>query len=557
MNKTIPWDTNETGGIGPYSADEYIELIRAFHGFPAPGLIIGGFMVQAARRRITADVLFNAVCETSRCLPDVIQLLTPCTVGNGWLRIYSLDIYALSLYDKETGRGVRVSVDPKKLANYPETEAWFLKKKPKKEQDSQKLRQEMIAAGEDPLSVTSVIVDPRHLVRRKKGDMVVCPLCGDVYPAADGAVCRGCRGESPYLAAPSTSVPAAKDEGPELLSVPVVDAVGKKIVHDMTRIVPDVSKGPAFVRDQVISSGDVCRLQSMGRRTVYVSGGKDPGPEWVHEDEAAEAFARGMAGDGTETGGPPSEGKVNIRARQKGLFIADVDRLEAFNLVPNVMAASRRSFGVVREGSTVAGTRAIPLYLAREHFERALSVLESGPIFSVLPLRRARVGVLVTGTEIVQGLIEDRFEPVVRTKVVEYGSDVAAVRIVPDEREAVAEGVGEMIREGCDLIITTAGLSVDPDDVTRKGLQDAGLTDDMYGIPVLPGAMSLVGMIGDVEVLGVPACALFYKTTAFDLLLPRVLAGLRITRADLAGLSHGGLCHNCKFCTYPKCSFGA
>ena len=557
MQKDSPSGADAPSCIGPYSVDEYIEVIRTFHGFPAPGLVVGGFMVQAARRHIPDGVLFDAVCETAWCLPDAIQLLTPCTVGNGWLKIYPLGVYALALYDKETGEGVRVSVDPKKLGPYPETEIWFLKKKPKRHQDSNRLMEEIKAAGEDTLSVTAVYLDPRHMARRSKGEVAVCPLCGDAYPARDGAACRGCRGESPYLATPHPSDISPGDEGPTLFSVPVEDAPGKRIVHDMTRIVPGVSKGPAFVRDQVISSGDVCRLQSMGRRTVYVSGGDDPGPEWIHEDEAALSFARAMVGDGVEPEGPPSEGKVNIRARRSGLFVVDVDRLGAFNLVPNVMAASRRSYGVVGEGGIVAGTRAIPLYLALEHFEQAMSVLDPGPIFLVRSLRRARVGVLVTGTEIAQGLIEDRFEPVVTAKVVEYGSEVVSSRVVPDERKAVADGVKAMIQEGCDLIVTTAGLSVDPDDLTRKGLLDAGLSDYFYGMPVLPGAMSLVGVIGDVEVVGVPACALFHKTTAFDLLLPRILAGITVTRHDLASLSHGGLCHNCKFCTYPKCSFGA
>jgi len=557
MQKDSPSGADAPSCIGPYSVDEYIEVIRTFHGFPAPGLVVGGFMVQAARRHIPDGVLFDAVCETAWCLPDAIQLLTPCTVGNGWLKIYPLGVYALALYDKETGEGVRVSVDPKKLGPYPETEIWFLKKKPKRHQDSNRLMEEIKAAGEDTLSVTAVYLDPRHMARRSKGEVAVCPLCGDAYPARDGAACRGCRGESPYLAPPRTLDARPGGDGPGLFSVPVEDAVGRAVVHDMTRIVPGVSKGPAFVRDQVITAGDVCRLQSMGRRAVYVSGEEAPGPEWVHEDEAALAFARAMAGDGTEATGPPSEGKVNIRALKSGLFVADAVRLQSFNLVPDVMAASRRSFGVVGEGSIVAGTRAIPLYLARERFDRALSVLGAGPVFSVLPLRQARVGVLVTGTEIVQGLIEDRFEPVVTAKVMEFGSEVVESRIVPDEREAVADGVRGLIDTGCDLIVTTAGLSVDPDDVTRLGLLDAGLTDGVYGMPVLPGAMSLVGRIGSVDVLGVPACALFHKTTAFDLLLPRILAGLRPGRSDLANLSHGGLCHNCKFCTYPKCSFGA
>jgi formylmethanofuran dehydrogenase subunit E len=114
--------------------------------------------------------------------------------------------------------------------------------------------------------------------------------------------------------------------------------------------------------------------------------------------------------------------------------------------------------------------------------------------------------------------------------------------------------------QGCDLLVTTAGLSVDPGDVTRPGLVDAGLKDALHGMPVLPGAMTLVGRLDhhgeNVPVLGVPACALFHKTTSLDLLLPRLLAGLEITRRDLADMAEGGYCLSCKSCTFPKCPFG-
>ena len=154
------------------------------------------------------------------------------------------------------------------------------------------------------------------------------------------------------------------------------------------------------------------------------------------------------------------------------------------------MCASRQSHLVVEAGKAVAGCRAIPLYLPRKVFDAALAFLAEGPIVAVRPLRRTRAGVLITGTEVVSGLIEDKFEPVVRAKVEALGGTVAAVEKVPDDRAAVAAGVARLLAAGVDLIVTTAGLSVDPDDVTRLGLDDAGLTEAVYGVPVLPGAMN-------------------------------------------------------------------
>jgi formylmethanofuran dehydrogenase subunit E len=339
--------------------------------------------------------------------------------------------------------------------------------------------------------------------------------------------------------------------------VPVAEAVGRTALHDMTHIIPGESKGPAILHGQEIQAGDLCRLHQMGRYNIFVADDRADLQHWVHEDEAALAFAKALAGPGVSFAGPAREGKINLRAERDGLLLVNRERLLQFNLVEGVMSAGRRGFQVVREGQTIAGTRAIPLYIPRQDFFKALAVLEAGPVFEVRPLRRASVGVLVTGTEIFRGLIQDKFAPIIQTKVEQLGSRVMGVIIAPDEREAIRQGVVDLVAKGIDLLVTTAGLSVDPDDVTRQGLLDAGAADLLYGAPILPGAMTLLAHIGDVQVIGVPACALYFKQTSFDLLLPRLLAGLTITRRDLAATGHGAICLECPTCTFPKCGFGA
>jgi formylmethanofuran dehydrogenase subunit E len=337
--------------------------------------------------------------------------------------------------------------------------------------------------------------------------------------------------------------------------VPVAEAVGRKALHDMTRIEPGTSKGAEFLAGQTITAGDVCRLQQMGRNTVYVQDENLPEGEFVHENDAALSFAARMAGEGIRCSGTPREGKIDFHAARSGLLLVDLDALERFNLTPNVMCATRQHCALVEEGRLVGGTRAIPLFLTRKNFSQALAALGENPLLSIAPLRQARIGVLVTGTEVFQGLIEDRFAPIIRAKAEALGSSVIGVEFAPDERQAIAGGVKKLLDLGADLIVTTAGLSVDPDDVTRGGLVDAGLTDALYGTPILPGAMTLVGRIGSAQVMGVPACALFFKTTSLDVLLPRLLAGVPITRRDLARMAEGGLCLQCNTCTYPKCTF--
>jgi formylmethanofuran dehydrogenase subunit E len=323
----------------------------------------------------------------------------------------------------------------------------------------------------------------------------------------------------------------------------------------MTCIEPGTSKDAAFARGQILDVGDVCRLQRMGRFEVYVEEEGTDGT-WVHEDDAARIMVRALAGEGIDSAGEPREGKNVMPAEFGGLLCVNEAVLEEFNSIPGVMCATRHACSVVEKGQQVAATRAIPLYLERSVLADVLDVLDGGPLLEVRPLRRLKVGILVTGTEVFQGLIEDRFIPIITAKVEAYGCPVAATGIVPDDRGRIGAAVRDMLDRGVELLITTAGLSVDPGDVTRLGLADAGVENMRYGTPILPGAMTLLAGIGDVEVIGVPACALYFKTTSLDILLPRVLAGMSPSRRELARLGHGGMCMQCKRCTYPKCPFG-
>jgi len=189
------WCRDHTGR--KYTYDQATGLIRKFHGHTAPGLIIGTKMVTLAMDCLPKDTIFDAVCETTSCLPDAVQMLTPCTVGNGWLRIQDLGRYAVILYSKREGNGFRVAIDPAKLKKWPEFYAWFFKRKAKKDQDFNRLLKEIHAAGETVLNVRAVAIKPSYLVRRSKGAIGTCVQCGEAFPLAHGSSCRGCQGQAP------------------------------------------------------------------------------------------------------------------------------------------------------------------------------------------------------------------------------------------------------------------------------------------------------------------------------------------------------------------------
>ncbi len=565
--------------IGAYTFKEFKQLAENFHGYAAPGLLIGGYMVEKAKSLLPEGTLFEAVVETAKCLPDAVQLLTLCSMGNMRVKVENLGRYALCLGDKHTGKGIRVSVDPYALAKFPEIEAWFLKKKAKKDQDVELLEREIEKAGYAILKTEEIIVKKRFLGHKHMGLIGICPLCDEAYPLDDGSICRACQGEAPYMLLNSKAnilhCPSSHEKvenATEILSsqnsssikvVPVEEAINKRIAHDMTRIEPNVFKGAEFKEGQRIRVGDVCRLQQMGRFNVavYEEGITEEHTDIIHENTVAERFAKAMAGKNVTYKLPPREGKVDFIAECDGLLTLDYKALEQFNLLGYVMCATRQDGMFIKKGNSFAGTRAIPLFLQKEEFSKAMEQLKK-PLFDILPLREAKVGILVTGTEVFRGLIEDKFIPVITSKVSQLKSKVVISRIVPDDKNMMIEAIEEIRHEGADILITTGGLSVDPDDITRAVLLEAGLTNVLYGVPVLPGAMSLIGDLpvnngkNAMQVVGVPACALYNKITFFDLILPRLLANREITRAELARMGEGGYCVSCLTCTWPKCFFG-
>ncbi|MBP1733987.1 MAG: formylmethanofuran dehydrogenase subunit region [Deltaproteobacteria bacterium] len=181
-----------------YTFEEFVEVVRSFHGFEAVGVLIGGFMVDEAYRHLPQGRLFDALCETPKCLPDAVQLLTPCTLGNGWLSVVNVGRYALTLYDKETGVGVRVFIDPAKLEQWPEIRAWFFKLKTKKEQDLARLLYEAKTAGASICGTQLVKVPHRLRDKKHRGQFAICPQCKESYPFDDGLVCLACSGEEMY-----------------------------------------------------------------------------------------------------------------------------------------------------------------------------------------------------------------------------------------------------------------------------------------------------------------------------------------------------------------------
>lgn len=319
--------------------------------------------------------------------------------------------------------------------------------------------------------------------------------------------------------------------------IPVEQAVGMRLAHDITEIIPGGHKGPRFKRGHLIAQEDVPRLLDVGKAHIYIM---ELAPDELHEEDAALRLARAAAGGGLKLT-DPSEGRVNLVAEEDGLLEVDQDRLFRFNELGDLILATLPSGEFVREGTVVGGTRTIPVVVKEDLVARAEALCKDEPIAWVAAMPAKKVFLLVTGSEVFTGRIKDGFEPVVRKKVERMGSTLEPAVLAPDDPDVIAGHVREFAAKGADVILVSGGMSVDPDDLTPEGIRRSGADVVSHGFPILPGSMFLMSYLGDVPVLGLSGCVLHDPVTAFDFMLPKLLAGARVTRGDILRMGHGGL----------------
>lgn len=319
--------------------------------------------------------------------------------------------------------------------------------------------------------------------------------------------------------------------------IPVEEAVGLPLAHDITEIVPGKHKGPAFRRGHVVRPEDVSKLLDIGKAHIYVM---ELAKDELHEEDAAKRLARAIAGPHLSLT-EPVEGKVNLVAEVSGLLKVDAELLYRFNDLGDIMLATLATNRYVKKGEVVAGTRTIPVFVKEELVKKAEAICKEKPIVTIVPVPPRRVHLIVTGSEVYTGRIKDGFEPVVRQKLAEMGTELTSVQLAPDDPDKIATLIKDARQAGAEIILVSGGMSVDPDDKSPEGIRRSGAQVECHGFPVLPGSMFVMGYLKEIPILGLSGCVLHDPVTAFDLLLPRLLAGEKVLRSDIIALGHGGL----------------
>ncbi|HOL18099.1 MAG TPA: molybdopterin-binding protein [Bacillota bacterium] len=335
--------------------------------------------------------------------------------------------------------------------------------------------------------------------------------------------------------------------------VPVAESAGMILSHDLTRIVPGQFKGAAFKKGHVIRPEDIPELLKMGKEHIYVW---DPPEGHIHENEAAERIAGAIAGTGivhTE----PQEGKISFKATGKGLLRVNKEAVNHINSIWHMCLSTLHDHQPVEKGKTVAATRVIPLTIHTDEVARVeKAARDYGWVLKVEKYKPFNIGVVITGNEVYYKRIDDAFGPTLQKKLAYFDYQIREQIVMPDDPEQITAAILKMHENGLNLILVAGGMSVDPDDNTPGAIKNTGAKVITYGSPVLPGAMFVLAELEGTMIMGLPACVIYCEATILDIILPRVLAGQRVSREDITRLGVGGLCQDCPECRYPVCGFG-
>jgi hypothetical protein len=324
----------------------------------------------------------------------------------------------------------------------------------------------------------------------------------------------------------------------------------------MTRIVPGEYKGTRFRKGHVIREEDIPVLLDMGKEYIYIW---EKTEGLLHEEEGARELGDLCRGENLRAS-PVREGKVELFAECSGVFRINPEKLAALNGIDGLAAITARGNRSVTAGEKTAVLKIIPLLIEKTKLREAAEICGGEKIFGVTPYLRKKAGLIITGSEVYHKRIPDSGSEIIRKKLEAFPAECAETLILPDNHEEITAAILGMIGRGLDLILCTGGMSVDPDDRTPLAIKNSGARIVSYGVPVNPGTMLMLAYYEKaadgadvaekaeaatvrppVPVLGLPACVFHDRFTAFDLLLPRIMAGDVITRGELALLGNGGL----------------
>lgn len=333
--------------------------------------------------------------------------------------------------------------------------------------------------------------------------------------------------------------------------IKIEEAIGKELCHDITAMYNGF-KGAIFKRGHIIEESDVSKLLEIGKEHIYIW---EENIGEIHEEDAAIRLSNMTNVDNAHYT-DVSEGKILLIADTEGMFVVDKNLLDKINMIGDITIATIPNHYHVHKGDRLASMRIVPLFTKEEQIIEAENLCKNKKLYDLITFKYKKIGVVITGSEVYNNRIKDKFEPVCREKLSKYPCDILSVIKCDDNIQMIEDSINNQIDNGANFIICTGGMSVDPDDVTPIAIKNIGADIISHGVPAQPGNMTLVAYKNDIPIIGVPGAAISLPTTIFDVLLPQIFSDIKFSKKDLINLGSSGLCQMCKVCHYPNCTFG-
>jgi molybdopterin biosynthesis enzyme len=321
----------------------------------------------------------------------------------------------------------------------------------------------------------------------------------------------------------------------QLKNIPLDQSIGAILVHNIM----GADGRKAFSKGRMVTQDDVDKIRALGQETVYAA---ILDADDVHEDAAATRLAHAAAGDGIELS-KSSGGRVNLYATQPGFLRVNTDALKRINELDGVTFATISRYSAVIPKKMIATLKTVGLALPQATLIEAEKIVGArGKVIAVAPVTHQRVAIILTGSKNGEAKVKETFSPPLRARLDELGVQVMAEAYVAENANAIQESIYAMLDAGAQMIIIAGETSImDADDITPRGIKQAGGNIELYGAPVEPGNLLLLAYHRDVPIIGAPGCVKSRETNVVDLILPRLLIGEHVTRADVAELAEGGL----------------
>jgi molybdenum cofactor cytidylyltransferase len=316
-------------------------------------------------------------------------------------------------------------------------------------------------------------------------------------------------------------------------SFPIEEARGGVAVHSIRTDKLVLKKGTT------IGNAEIAALRAAGVKEIAVAM-LEPGN--VGEDEAAQALANAAKGPNVRAD-EAFTGRANLFAEKAGVLIVDKSRIDRLNMIDEAITfATLPAFSMVAEGQMIATAKIIPFAVSGSSHRASLEAANEAGLVRVAPYRVKKVGVISTRLPGLAEKVIEKTLKVTRARLAPAGAQIVFEKRIDHDMKALSQSIREMLDAGAELVLVFGASAIaDRRDVIPAAIENSGGRIEHFGMPVDPGNLMLIGEVDGRPVLGAPGCARSPKENGFDWVLARLLAGLRVSREEIAGMGVGGL----------------